>query len=346
MYEVDKQDELISTLHKLKYELKDNDEVVLVPIYLRLANVFHQKSNFDSLQYWNQKAKVLIKPYSPYYGDYLLCEAWKSSFDGNYSYTIKKILEAIKIFEEKDDLENLAIAFNGLAFNHGKIGNIDFQIKYLLKAITINKALGKTAKLAFNYNNLGTAYKSQNKLKEALDCYNLAFEELIKLNNPMLMAQNLTNRANVYEKREDYKKAEELYLACEKVCKENNIEFGVMLSSINLGNIYRFQKKYSLSEEKLKLGLKLAKQLKTISEESIAYQLLSNLAKDKGDFKNAFEYQSRYHKLNDSLVSQSVKKLKNLIKNTKQKKRSLKSLNFQEKNCTRSCLPYYFLWGY
>jgi tetratricopeptide (TPR) repeat protein len=246
-------------------------------------------------------------------------------------------MQAISFFEKNGNKKGLAVAYNNLATNYGRLGDVVNQKLNLLKAIDINKSLGYTYQLVMNYNNLGSNYKQTNQIEKALFYYNLAYQELKKLDNPFLLAQNLTNRANILEKQGNLKAAEKLFAECERVCEENNIQYGVMLTNLNLGNLFRLQKKYVDASIRLNKGLALTKSLKSVREEALGYERLSWLSRDMADYKAAYTFQTKFHLLNDSLVNESVKKeafeLKEKYESEKKEKEivtlSKKQLNYQ-----------------
>jgi tetratricopeptide (TPR) repeat protein len=294
--------------------LREESEAEIIPVYLYLASAFHHKGNFDSLQYWYKKSGRHIKPNSPSYGKYLSVEGYLCNYNGNYTTGIEKLLKAAKIFESTNDDKNLAAAYTIISYLYSRIENVENQQFYLKKALKINKTLGHNYHLIQNYNNLGSSFKQQNKIKEALYYYDLAYDALKKLNFPLLLAQNLTNRANIFEKFGDYNKAEELFLECESICKLNNILYGQFLSSLNLGNLYRLQKKFPAAKVRLNKALDLTKILKTKKEEAQTFERLSWLARDMQDYKLAYNYQSVFQVLNDSLVNEAVRKEGNELK--------------------------------
>ena len=314
LYETDSYDAMIRTLHQIRELLSQERETEIIPAYLYLASAFHYKGNYDSLLYWHNKTSRLIKPNSPFYGKYLSIEGYLCNYNGNYTTGIEKLLNALIIFESDEDEKNLASTYTNLAYLYGRIENVKNQQYYLKKALIINKALGHNYHLIQNYNNLGSNYKQQNNIKEALYYYDLAYQALKKLNYPLLLAQNLTNRANIFEKTGDYLQAEKLFLECENICKSYNIPYGQMLSSLNLGNLYRLQKNYIAANERLNDALKFTKLLKTRKEEAQTFERLSWLARDMQKYKQAYNYQSNFHILNDSIVNEAVKKEGNELK--------------------------------
>ena len=308
LYKADLFDSMVHTLHHLKTFIRSEKNEKMAHVYLLLSSAYYFKSNYDSLVYWQTRAEKLITKESPYYGEYLLIEGLKNYFNGTYSDAIKKLLEALSVFESLNDASNLALTYNNLSLNYEKLGNISVQQEYLLKAIEVNKILGDTYNLIANYNNLGVSYKKQNLLKKALETYDLAYQTMIKLNAPMLLAQNFTNKANIYEKLGDLKTAEQLFLDCERLCEENGIAYGAMLTNINLGNLYRQMKNYSQSQLRLEKSLEMAISLQAQKERALCYERLAWLARDRNDFQAAYNYTNRFYALNDSLVNESVQK--------------------------------------
>jgi DNA-binding CsgD family transcriptional regulator/tetratricopeptide (TPR) repeat protein len=244
----------------------------------------------------------------------LLLKGLESSYNASYSNSIVILLEAAKIFEEKNQSANLAKAYQSLAFDFHQLGDFESQESYLLKQIEIDKALGNSLTLIQAYNNLGVSYNKRDALDKALFYYELAYQELTFLKNPFLTAQNLTNRANIFEKSGDYPTAERLFLACEQLSAQHEITYGVLLSNLNLGNLYRMMEKYSLSESHLNTALSLAKSLKLKKEEALVFERVAWLERDRGAFKKAYEYLFRYYTLNDSLVNESVRNTANELK--------------------------------
>ncbi|GAB2629491.1 tetratricopeptide repeat protein [Belliella aquatica] len=300
-------DSLIQTLHTMRGLLSDEKKEGLISIYIRLAFAHDQKFNFDSLIYWQHHVENEVSLNSEYRGMILLLKGLESSYNAAYSKSIEFLLEAAKIFEERNQSANLAKAYQSMAFDFHQMGDFESQEFYLLKQIQIEQALGNSMELIEAYNNLGVSYKKRDSLDRALFYYELANQELTVVKSPFLTAQNLTNRANIFEKLEDYPAAESLFLECEQLSEQHDIAYGVLLSNVNLGNLYRMMKKYSLSEARLNKALSLAKSLKFKKEEALVFERLAWLERDRGAFDAAYDNLSRYYSLNDSLVNESVR---------------------------------------
>jgi len=304
-------DSLIQSLHRMRGLLREEKKGELLPIYIRLAYAHHQKSNVDSLIFWRRQAERRVGLRAEYSGMILLLKGLESSFNASYSTSIGFLLEAAKIFEERNQSANLAKAYQSLAFNFYQMADFESQEFYLLKQIEVDQALGNRLARIGAYNNLGVSYKKRDSLDKALFYYGLAYQELKVFNSPFLTAQNLTNRANIFEQLGDYPAAERLFLACQQLSAQHGITYGLLLSNMNLGNLYRLMKKYSLSESNLNQALSLAKSLKSKKEEALVFERLSWLERDRGAFDKAYENLVLYKNLNDSLVNESVRNTAN-----------------------------------
>jgi tetratricopeptide (TPR) repeat protein/DNA-binding CsgD family transcriptional regulator len=313
-YDKGKYDSMVWSMWQAKALIEDPKSPKFTPVLLQLATAHFFAGNPDSTKFYQNKVSDLIDNTSTNYAQYLLVEGLSYQLSSDYVKAIATILEASKIFEKNKDMARLAITFNNLSINYEKINRLDLQLEYLLKAVSINQDLGNSYHLALNYNNLGVYFKKINKLEKAVYYYELAYRDLVKVNSAFLLAQNLTNRANIYELKKEYELAEKFFLECETICKENGILYGQMLSAINLGNLYRIQKKFGQSKIRLNQGLALAKTLKAKREEMISLERLFWLARDIKDFSSALSFQTQFHALNDSIVSESVQKEANALK--------------------------------
>lgn len=293
-------------LHEAREYWDDLNSDYAVKVQIQLANNFYFSGNFDSLQYYKNNLSKVIKKESPYYSEYLVVKGLARYSSIDYSTNISYLLEVIENKQVKQNDKILAIAFNNLAVLYLEIGDLDSYLKFMLRSIKINEDIGNLYNLVMNYNNLGSYYRKIDELELASEYYLLAYNELEKLNYPMLKAQNLTNRANIFEQNGDYTQAEKLFLACEFICEKHHIEYGKLLSALNLGNLYRLWGRFEQSEIKLNQGYVLALDLNIKRERALALQRMSWLERDRNNFKKAFDFQSRYQALNDSLVNESI----------------------------------------
>jgi tetratricopeptide (TPR) repeat protein/DNA-binding CsgD family transcriptional regulator len=301
-------------LHKGRRLYSNASDQALIPVYLNFASVFHYKANLDSMIYYQDLAKRNLGSNSPHYGQYLLNEGLKSQLNAEFQKAIPVIFEAISFYEKNKDLKRLAVAYNNLAFNYEKIGDQDSQIKYLFKSLELNKIYGSINQVIINYNNIGIYFKDKGEFERGIAYYDLAFEEIKKLNNPLLLAQNLLNRANIFKRKGELLQAEKLFLESLALCEANKIDFGIMLCMLNLGELHISLQRFGSANAYLTKAYELSKTLQARREQALTFERLGWLSRDMGDYRAAYDWQTKFHGLNDSLINESVKKEANALR--------------------------------
>ena len=120
-----------------------------------------------------------------------------------------------------------------------------YKTKQLEKAeITANKLIKANPRVAILYNILGLILSDQNKIEDAIKCY----EHGLKVNPEFAMIYN--NLGSIYKSRSEYSKSEEYY--------KRAIQYQPNMPEPynNLGNLYRSTNRYNDCEESYKKAIK------------------------------------------------------------------------------------------
>jgi signal transduction histidine kinase len=248
---------------------------------------------------------------------------------GLYDKAVRMYFEALKAFETLKDtigmantLNNIAVLYNDTYKNklalqyanqalklyqavHHKKGiaavytnislsfneiNNDSIIYYGKKAIAIKEELNDQYGLGISYNDLGLAYNDGKKYDSALIYLNKSFEIKNNYNDRFGMASVLINRANTHASKQNYKQ---------------------QLNDLLLA--------YNLAQE-----IKSYRLLSRISYGLSAYYKRIN------DYKNAYNYRSKYTIYKDSLMSEETTKQINELEARYQSEK--KDLEIENKN--------------
>tara|TARA_Y100000590_G_scaffold302684_1_gene341214 strand:+ start:2852 stop:4414 length:1563 start_codon:yes stop_codon:yes gene_type:complete len=119
-----------------------------------------------------------------------------------------------------------------------------YKAKQLEKAeITANKLIKANPRIALLYNILGLILSDQNKIEEAIKCY----EHGLKVNPEFAMIYN--NLGSIYKSRSEYSKAEEYYK------KAIQYQSNMPEPYNNLGNLYRSTNRYDECETSYKKAI-------------------------------------------------------------------------------------------
>ncbi|MEZ4875750.1 MAG: histidine kinase [Flavobacteriaceae bacterium] len=152
------------------------------------------------------------------------------------------------------------------------------------------------------------------------------------------ISRNLTNIGNTYLTLEKYKLAEEYYKEANLVSLEIDYQIGICNTYRGLAASLFFQKKY---DEALKNALKskeLADKLKLMLYKRDINQLLADIYKSKGDYKNALISHQEYKLLSDSIFNkESIEKITQIEYEYKYKQ-AIDSANIRELKLTKTVL--------
>src|SRR6201999_1611622 len=99
---------------------------------------------------------------------------------------------------------------------------------------------------------------------------------------------------------------------------------------LNMADTYSEKGAYDSAAKYGALALQLATEQHWLSKQSDSYQILSTLALHRGDYKKAFDYQSKWYTLDTALViSETYKSIAELEKKYEARKRENEKLLLQ-----------------
>ncbi len=241
-----------------------------------------------------------------------------------------------------------------LARYYNKVGDAPKAIEFLLKALYYFEKEQDTGRAAICLNNIGVIYLSQDELEEARDHFNKAYAVWGKLNDKSGIVRALNNIASVYEKEKNDSLALDYYTRALKLCEEIQDKPFTSLILNSIGMIHLRMKEYETSmkfqeralllaietEDEIlqaqsygamseiygaqnqpekaltiaKKGLEHALKVTSKTELQDSYKRVYKAYEKLNDYRKAFEFQSLYLALNDSLKNSenvgSIEKLK------------------------------------
>ncbi len=269
---------------------------------------FYYLGKYDSLRAGLPILEKEIEEEHELYSERLLVRGLQKGEDGLYVSAIQDLLEAEKRVLAQKEQGALGTIYNSLAGNFKDLEDYQKAKYYYRNAQKLFNEQGNTQSLVMVYNNVGGIYRKENLLDSALYVYGAASALLAELNNPFLLAQNTLNMGNVYEQKGDLKEAEAAFLRCLQLSESSKLQYGVLLSTLNLGNLYRLMGNYLKSGEWLKNALEQSIAMGLRKEKALVLERLSWLARDTGNYQEAYQQAIAARSIQDSLSSESVKK--------------------------------------
>ena len=200
--------------------------------------------------------------------------------------------ESVRICQASGNPHSLIQAYCNLGAIYNRLGSYDSALFFLKQGMRIGKPLEEQGKenLSEIYNNIGNTYYYQKKYDESIAWFRLNYTRDLTSHLPSRLAD-------------------------------------LWVDALNMADSYSEKGAYDSAAKYGELSLQLAAQQDSRSKESDSYQILSTLARHRGDYKKAFEYQSRWYSLDTALVnSETYKSIAELEQKYEARKRENEKL--------------------
>ena len=261
-------------------------------------------------------------------------------YQGNFEEVYKYLDESLENFEVIQDSTGIANILNNLGTVHYSQGNNVKAIDYYLRSLRIAEKLKNPLRIATALVNVAGVYAEDIRdYEKTMSYYNQAipylkilndtgisksvllgtgqqyykkgnyedalkkFEEALPVTeNSFYYAENLTLIGQTHVKLGDIDKAMEYLDKANTVAIENNQQFEIVKVLIEKGDIYKKtnpKKAINVYKE----AESLAKDMKLTYELKDIYEGISESYINKGDFKNGYQYQTKFLSQKDSIYN-------------------------------------------
>ncbi len=227
-------------------------------------------------------------------GAYFINGKWKKSTEA--------ILQAIKIYDQIGDIENLVGAYGRLGYQQRRW---DFKsaLKEIRRGIRLAQKYNYKEKLWTLYDDYGVLQEESHNLDSALFYYKKALELHVELKDSVGTPFSLNNIAGIYSMKGEYGKALDYISQSDAYRKLEKGEFG---RASNLAIRAEINKSMGRLDSALYYYNKSLKKAIAIGYKVIIrdnYQKITEIYELKNDFKKALETQQKAIAYNDSLLN-------------------------------------------
>lgn len=252
---------------------------------------------------------------------------------GNYKEALQSHYASLKIEEENGNKQAAGLSYNNIGIVNEVLEEYPEAIKNYEKAIALAREVNDKLGMANAYNNIGIVLKKQGRYDEALRHYNIALELRKEVGYPKGIFESYNNIAIVYYTLGNYEEAlknHELSLA---ISTRNNYELGAANTRLNIGLVYLKQKKFAQSEPLLKEALRYYQNIQYKQNIVEAYEALTALYNDQGNYKKGMEYMRLYVAQKDSLLNSNNKRelLQSSVRYEYEKKEAIAKVEQEKK---------------
>ncbi|HOI31683.1 MAG TPA: tetratricopeptide repeat protein, partial [Bacteroidales bacterium] len=217
-------------------------------------------------------------------------------------------LRAMALAEELGNNRGYLVAANGLGNIQYMLGNYQEALRRFREGLAIEQELNNLVGVAINLNNIGNVFFKQNELDKALEYYLLSLEVNREAGSSKGVAICYNDLGNVYRVRGQFHKAMNYYLLGLDINQSIGDLNYLAQSNINVGALYLEMDEPEKALPYINEGLHLAKKTNALITYKQATDLMYTYHKNKGHYKQAIAYMEESNKINDSILSNNLRR--------------------------------------
>lgn len=295
---------------------------------------------------------------------------------GSYPEAISYYKKALTLSKAINHEYGVPYALSNLGKIYKKQGNIALALDYYSQGLHHKGQVGDTIGMSISMNSLGNIYRSIGDFDKALDYHNKSLSFALKFENKDLIATNKENIGLIFKRKKEYKKAlkyineslkisqeikdvgqesnclntiGEVYLLLEKpliarvnfeksnvISLENGDRYVTTLNYLGIAESYLNEKQFNKALSYTLKGKKNADDLNILDAQHKASELLCNIYKHTGNYKEAFDSHQQFKNYSDSLFNkENIEKITQLEYEYKYKQ-ELDSASLRELKLTKT----------
>jgi signal transduction histidine kinase/Tfp pilus assembly protein PilF len=244
------------------------------------------------------------------------------TYRGNPGQALSYNLQALKIAEEINEPENIALSLANIGIIYFDLEELDKAEDYYQRALKINTAQGYELAISQNLGNLGNVYSGLKQDAKAIEYYSKAAVISQKINDLQSQSVWLGSIGGIYFEMGNYPDALKYTSNALAIAEKTRNTRIIAFNSSVLGDIYfemakenkaREKELYEKSIASFNRALEIHQSANSLKEISGDYEWLSDVYAAKGDLKKALEFFRQSKVYNDSVFNSDNKEtIKNL----------------------------------
>jgi two-component sensor histidine kinase len=224
--------------------------------------------------------------------------------NGKSDIAIKQFIEAIKLFEELKDINELAHCYSQMGIAYYLQYQYDNALKYYDKSIELYKKTTNKKDLAGVYINQGISYTYVKKMDLAEINYNEALKIYQEINYEPGFAPAYNSLAKIYYAKKEYAKAISYYKVAEQYSLKSNNKYHLITNYNSLATCYKELKEYETAKAYSEKSIAISKEVGSVERELFCHETMADILFSMGDYKNAYASFQNYASLKDTLFNQ------------------------------------------
>lgn len=253
-----------------------------------------------------QKARELADVLNYQRGQGLALEnlGWIYYRRGDYSKAFELSTEALKIVEELNDRSSIARCLNNVAAIRFEQNQFDVAIESFKKAFEVSEEIGDNTSMARSLNNVGYAFLQMKRLDSAAYYAAWALRIAEKGSNTYQAGFSLRTLGDVDFQKQNYRGALERFQKIIALAQKTGNVFLQVSTTHRLGHTFAKLGQFDKAIAYLHQNIELSQREGYNDELERSYKVLADLYRMQSNVSKAYEYQSKYVAIHDSLYNQ------------------------------------------
>ncbi|QKX06060.1 tetratricopeptide repeat protein [Aquimarina sp. TRL1] len=223
---------------------------------------------------------------------------------GNNPLALEFYNKSLFIAKKIKDTSAISKALNNIGIIYKMNQQYEKAIQNYKESLKIEEKVGNKRYISNALNNLGIVYNRKGDSENALIFLNKALEISREILYKDQISTCLNNIGDVYLfLLKDNKKALKSYTEAKTINLEIEDNLGLCNSYLGIATVYANQKKYDKALSNVLKSKELSEQHDLLDFKKDAYELLSNIYKNTGNFKEAFFSHQKFKVISDSLLN-------------------------------------------
>lgn len=223
--------------------------------------------------------------------------------EGNDEEALTKFIMAAKLQDSLiHDPQGESRALLNIANIQYRLGDMDKAIAYAREAQPLAEKANYDRGLAYATQLLGRIYRKQKKFDESLSEYNQALAVYKRMGDNRSMAETLQNIGNTFYDKGSIHEAGQAYYDALKIARGIGNPTLFTYTYASIGYFYYTLKQYDRAIAYTDSSRLYAEKTGDLYSVLDAYELLTLIKEEQGDYKNALEFFRKATELSDSLT--------------------------------------------
>lgn len=297
-------DSVFVMARQILYPLPKNTEYLYLLKSLAISN-YYLNNNQKVLQYTREGLKVATDLNNTLLqGTFNNISGIAESSLGNDAKSLEYYLKGLELFTRLHDQDKIATADLNIGTIYQNQKDDDNAEKYYLMSLSVAQKIKDTSILTAVYSNLGNIASDRGRYKRALVYLRKSLDLSKRLNDKYSAAFDMDEIGEIYKSLGDSVKEFQYYRKALEVAKKNQ-DIATMTSTLeDIAEYYEGQKNLTKAITNGQKSLVYAQKAGDVNAILTSLKLLHRSYAGEGNYKKAYEFFSKYNKLNDSVFSQ------------------------------------------